>query len=152
MPTTLERVHIRKCHWLVAAVTLLVCLLVACSAGSSSDSTPAPSTVLTASPPAIPSDGSTLAALGYLNGPIQQFSLPRTVRITTKVDQPNNVVAVVSSPSPATVASYLRRALPAAGFDITMDNPEANTMTFAGYGWSGSFTGDDQVSAVLLRP
>ena len=141
MPTTLERVHIRKCHWLVAAVTLLVCLLVGCSAGSSSDSTPAPPTVSAA-----------LAALGYLNGPIQEFSLPRTVRITTKVDQPNNVVAVVSSPSPATVASYLRRALPAAGFDITMDNPEANTMTFAGYGWSGSFTGDDQVSAVLLRP
>lgn len=152
MPTTLERVHIRKCHWLVAAVTLLVCLLVGCSAGSSSDSTPAPPTVSAASPPAVPSDGSTLAALGYLNGPIQEFSLPRTVRITTKVDQPNNVVAVVSSPSPATVASYLRRALPAAGFDITMDNPEANTMTFAGYGWSGSFTGDDQVSAVLLRP
>ena len=39
-----------------------------------------------------------------------------------------------------------------AGFDITAENPEANTMTFAGYGWSGSFTAHDQVSAVLLRP
>jgi len=152
LPTTLERVHIKKCHRLMAAVTLFVCLLVGCSARPSSDSTPAPPTVSAASPPAIPSDGSTLAALGYLNGPIQQFSLPRTVRITTKVDQPNNVVAVVSSPSPAAIASYLRRALPAAGFEITADNPEANTMTFAGYGWSGSFTGHDQVSAVLLRP
>ena len=111
LPTTLERVHIKKCHRLVAAVTLFVCLLVGCSAGPSSDSTPAPPAVSAASPPAIPSDGITLAALGYLNGPIQQFSLPRTVRITTKVDQPNNVVAVVSSPSPAAIASYLRRAL-----------------------------------------
>jgi hypothetical protein len=152
VPTTLERVQIKKCHRLMAAVTLLVCLLVGCSARPSSDSTPAPPTVSAASPPAIPSDGSALAALGYLNGPIQQFSLPRTVRITTKVDQPNNVVAVVSSPSPTVVTSYLRRALPAAGFEITADNPEANTMTYAGYGWSGSFTAHDQVSAVLLRP
>jgi len=148
----LERVHIKKCHWLMAAVTLFVYLLVGCGAGPSSDSTPAPPTVSAASPPAIPSDGTALAALGYLNGPIEQFSLPRTARITTKVDQPNNVVAVLSSPSPAATASYLRRALPVAGFDITMDNPEANTMTFAGYGWSGSFTGHDQMSAVLLRP
>jgi hypothetical protein len=152
VPTTFERVHIKKCHWLMAAVTLFVYLLVGCGAGPSSDSTPAPPTVTAASPPTIHSDGTLLAALGYLNGPIEQFSLPRTVRVTTKVDQPNNVVAVMSSPSPAVVASYLRRALPAAGFDITMDNPAANTMTFAGYGWSGSFTGHDQVSAVLLRP
>jgi len=94
----------------------------------------------------------TLAGFGYLNGPASRFSLPRTAHITTRVDQPNNVVVVMSSPSPAAVASYFRRALPAAGFDITMDDAEANTMTFAGDGWSGSFTGDSEVSAVLLRP
>jgi hypothetical protein len=94
----------------------------------------------------------TLAALGYLNGPISQFSLPRTVRITTNVDQPNNVVAVMSSPSPAAIGSYLRRTLPAAGFTITADRPDAKSMTFAGYGWTGSFTSDHQASAVLLRP
>ena len=71
---------------------------------------------LAAQPPSIPSDGITLAALGYLNGPIQQFSLPHTAVIRAKVDQPNNVTAVVSSPSPAELSSYLRRALPAAGF------------------------------------
>lgn len=151
-PTTLERVRITKCHGLAAVVTFLVCLLVGCSAGPSSDSTPAPPAVSAASPPSIPSNGRTLAAFGYLNGPISQFSLPRSAHITTKVDQPNNVVAVISSPSPEAIASYLRRALPAAGFDIVIDNPEANTMTFTGNGWSGSFTGNSQVSAVLLRP
>ncbi len=151
-PTTLERVRITKCHGLAAVVTFLVCLLVGCSAGPSSDSTPAPPAVSAASPPSIPSNGRTLAAFGYLNGPISQFSLPRSAHITTKVDQPNNVVAVISSPSPEAIASYLRRALPAAGFDIVIDNPEANTMTFTGNGWSGSFTGNSQVSAILLRP
>jgi hypothetical protein len=100
----------------------------------------------------IPSDGITLATLGYLHGPLEQFSLPRTAVITTKVDQPNNVTAVVSSPPAREVGAYLRRALPAAGFVITADRPAANTMTFAGHGWSGSFTSDAGASAVLLRP
>jgi hypothetical protein len=50
------------------------------------------------------------------------------------------------------MSSYLRRALPATGFMITADNPATNTMTFTGYGWSGSYTGDQRASAVLLRP
>jgi hypothetical protein len=140
------------CHMLPVVVALLGCLLAGCSNGHSSDSNPPRPTVSAARSPTIPSDGITLAALGYLNGPVQQFSLPRTVVIRAKVDQPNNVTAVVSSPSPAELSSYLRRALPAAGFLITADSPGANTMTFTGHGWSGSFTGDDRVSAVLLRP
>jgi hypothetical protein len=123
-----------------------------CSATSSSDSSPASPSASPAHPPSIPSDGVTLGALGFLNGPIEVFSLPRATVITAKVDQPNNVAAVVSSPSPAEVGSYLRVALPAGGFTITADSPETKTMTFSGNGWSGSFTGDGQVSAVLLRP
>ena len=93
-------------------MALLGCLLVGCSAGSSSDSTPAAPTASSALDRHLfPPTAVTLAALGYLNGPIQQFSLPRTAVITAKVDQPNNVAAVVSSPSPAEIASYLRRAL-----------------------------------------
>jgi hypothetical protein len=126
-------------------------LLAGCSASQSSDSNVPPPTVSSA-PVSIPSDGITLAALGYLHGPVQQFSLPRPAVITTKVDQPNNVTAVVSSPPAKEVGAYLRGALPAAGFVITADRPATNTMTFAGHGWSGSFTGDDRASAVLLRP
>jgi hypothetical protein len=133
-------------------MALLGCLLVGCSAGYPTDSGSATPTASSAQPPSIPPDGITLAALGYLNGPVQQFSLPRTAVITARVDQPNNVAAVVSSPSPAEMRSYLLRALPAARFEITADRQESNTMTFAGHGWSGSFTGDDRGSAVLLRP
>lgn len=151
--TTLEPVRIKGGQVLMAVVTLLGCLLVACSAGFPSDgNSAAPTTTAAAPEPSIPPDGITLAALGYLNGPIQQFSLPRTAVITAKVDQPNNVTAVVSSPSPKELRSYFLRALPAAGFEITADRPETNTMTFVGHGWSGSFTGDDRASAVLLRP
>jgi hypothetical protein len=149
---TLERVRIKVCHVLVVVVALLGCLLAGCSNGYSSDSNLTPPALSPARPPSIPSDGITLAALGYLNGPVRQFSLPRTAAIRAKVDQPNNVTAVVSSPSPAELSSYLRRALPEAGFMITADSPAANTMTFTGHGWSGSFTGDDRASAVLLRP
>jgi hypothetical protein len=136
---------------------LLGCLLMGCSAGSSSDSSPAPPAVSPAGqPPAgqpsVPADGVTLSALGFLNGPIEQFSVPRTAVITAKVDQPNNVAVALSSPSPAEVASYLRRVLPAAGFTITAEDTAAKTMTFTGNGWIGSFTGDSRVSAVLLRP
>jgi hypothetical protein len=136
---------------LAAAMGLLGCLLMGCSAGSSSDSSPAPQAVSPAAP-SVQVDGVTLAALGYLNGPIEQFSLPRTAVITAKVDQPNNVAVVLSSPSPAEVATYLRQALPAAGFTITAEDAAANTMTFAGNGWIGNFTGDSRASAVLLRP
>ena len=143
-----------KTWWdvLPVVVALLGCLLAGCSTGYSSDSNLPPPTVSPAQPPSIPSDGITLAALGYLNGPVREFSLPRAAAIRAKVDQPNNVTAVVSSPSPAELSSYLRRALPEAGFQITADSPAANTLTFTGHGWSGSFTGDDRASAVLLRP
>jgi hypothetical protein len=166
--TTLERVRIhprvasvgivraapefKAWHTLAAVAALLGCLLAGCSADHSSDSNTPPPAASPAAPPSVPSDGVTLSALGYLNGPSQQFSLPRTAVIKAKVDQPNNVTAVVSSPSPAEMSSYLRRALPATGFMITADSPAANTMTFTGHGWSGSYTGDERASAVLLRP
>jgi hypothetical protein len=145
-------VRIKGGQVLVAVVTLFGCLLVGCSPGYPSDGRSAAPTTASAPAPSIPSDGITLAVLGYLNGPVQQFSLPRTAVITAKVDQPNNVTAVVSSPSPTELRSYFLRALPAAGFEITADRPETNTLTFVGHGWSGSFTGDDRASAVLLRP
>ncbi|HEX5384370.1 MAG TPA: hypothetical protein VFW54_06990 [Propionibacteriaceae bacterium] len=137
---------------LAVAMTLVACLLMGCSAGSSSDSSPAPPVVSPSGPSSVRVGGVTLAALGYLNGPIEQFSLPRTAVITAKVDQPNNVAVVLSSPSPAEVATYLRQALPAAGFTITAEDAAAKTMTFAGNGWIGNFTGDSRASAVLLRP
>jgi hypothetical protein len=139
-------------HVLAAAVAFLGCLLMGCSAGYPNDGNSIAPTASSTPSTYIPPDGITLAELGYLNGPIHQFSLPRTAVITAKVDQPNNVVAVVSSPSPEELRSYLLRALPAAGFEITADRPTENTITFAGQGWSGSFTGDDRASAVLLRP
>ena len=142
-----------KWHYgLVLAAAFLGCILMGCSTGSSSDSSPAPPASSSTRPPSIPSDGISLAELGFLDGPIQQFSLPRTAIFTAKVDQPNNVAVVLSSPSPTDLANYLRRALPTAGFTITADSPQANTMTFDGHGWSGSFTADNRASAILLRP
>ena len=100
----------------------------------------------------VPADGVTLRSLGYLNGPAEQFTLPRTALVSAAVDQPNNVTAVLTSPPPAEVEAYLRRALPATGFTITADGPDGAAMTFPGHGWTGSFTASDATSAILLRP
>jgi hypothetical protein len=93
-----------------------------------------------------------LQALGYLNGPVSQFSLPRSSVLIATVDQANNVTAVLSRPSATEVAAYLRRALPMTGFAVVDDDPAGLALTFTGHGWTGSFTGNEVTSAVLLRP
>ena len=121
---------------------------------------PPPPDPTTTSPPAstpagsvsIPADGATMRSFGYTFGPVEQLSLPRTAVISATVDQANNVTAVLSAPRAGEVAAYLRRALPAAGFSITDDDPVALTLTFTGHGWRGSFTGNESASALLLRP
>jgi hypothetical protein len=100
----------------------------------------------------VPADGISLKLLGYTNGPVAAFSLPRNALVTTSVDQPNGVTVVLGSPSATEIAGYLRRALPASGFVVTADNAETATLTFTGYGWQGSFTGTGDSSAVILRP
>ena len=102
--------------------------------------------------PTVPADGVSLQALGYVNGPVQQFSLPRSSVLAATVDQPNNVTAVLSRPSASEVAGYLRRALPMTGFTIVDDDPSGLAMTFTGHGWAGSFAGNETTAAVLLRP
>jgi hypothetical protein len=117
-----------------------------------------PTTEALTPPPSVsvPADGRTLAAFGFSNGPVREFSLPRSAVLAATVDQADSVAVVLSFPSPAQVADYLRRSLPAAGFELRRD--QSGTMTFDGYGWAGSFTGTDNPadtrasSAVLLRP
>jgi hypothetical protein len=126
-------------------------MLVACVAGT--ESLPSPSSSITPQPSvSLPPDGVTLEALGFTNGPVAEFSLPRTAVVVSKVDQPDNVAAVLSATSAAQVADYLRRSLPAGGFVISRDDRAETTLTFDGYGWTGSFTGTGGTSAVLLRP
>ena len=108
---------------------------------------PAPSAAVT-----VPADGLPLREFGYSFGPLDAFSLPRDAVLVTSVDQADNVTAVLARPPAREVADYLRRALPSAGFTITADDVTGSTLTFTGHGWSGSFTGGQGSSAVLLRP
>jgi hypothetical protein len=129
--------------------------LISCGAASPSGSGSSGPTASPSGPTAqvsIPGDGAPLEAFGYTNGPVTQFSLPRTSLLVSTVDQPNNVAAVLARPAPAQVADYLRRALPATGFTISQDDRATVTMTFDGYGWTGSFTANAGTSAVVLRP
>lgn len=135
-------------------VVLLVAVPVAGCGGGESVEPVLPSPTPSAAPTAVspPDDGITLSVFGYTNGPIKEFSLPRTTVPTVIVDQPNNVSMVISTPPAADLYAYLDRALPAAGFLITAHDPATTTLTFSGHGWTGSFTGAAQASAVLLRP
>ncbi len=138
-----------------AAVALVLVALLpvvgACGARPGTDSAPTPAVSTTESVP-LPADGVSLRTFGYVFGPVDAFSLPRTTLLTASVDQADNVTVVLSDPPAVEVAAYLRRALPPAGFRITADDPAVSTLTFAGRGWTGSFTGDGATSAVLLRP
>lgn len=131
------------------AEVALIGLLVGCGAPARPQPTPIPPTPAVVQ---VPDDGVSLAQLGFTNGPVEAFTLPRNVVISTSVDQPNGVTVVFGRPSPAELAQYLRRVLPATGFVITQDEPATTTMTFTGYGWQGSFTGTGSSSAVILRP
>ena len=150
MPPPLRRLN------LLMGLVLVPAMLAACAGkpGVIQPTTEAPTPL----PPSVsvPADGVTLAAFGFTNGPVREFSLPRSTVLASKVDQANNVTVVLSSPSPLEVADYLRRSLPVAGFELRHD--QSGTMTFDGHGWAGSFTGTDNPagtgasSAVLLRP
>lgn len=133
----------------VALVPVLIWALAGCSAPIRPDP---PS----ASPPAaevrIPADGITLKRIGFENGPAEAFSLPRSIVIVTAVDQASGVTVVFSHPSASELASYLRRTLPKTGFQVSQFDPATASLTFTGYGWHGSFTGDGDSSAVILRP
>jgi hypothetical protein len=141
---------------LLGAISLVVLLATGGCAGANSGPvvpsvSPAP-TPGTTSAATLPADGVSLQTLGYANGPVQQFSLPRTAVLSATVDQANNVTAVLSHPPATEVAAYLRRTLPMTGFTILDDDPAGLAMAFTGHGWTGSFIGNETTSAVLLRP
>lgn len=146
-------------RWVVLAVAGLV--LTAC--GAAPDPAPSPTTAASSPTPSTPAasspapsarvgTGLTLRQLGFENGPLDEFSLPRDLVLTTSVDQPNVVTIVLASPSPGTVEDYLRSTLPAAGFRIDARAAAGAAMTFRGHGWSGGFTGTGASSAIVLRP
>jgi len=133
----------------LAAGLALATLLAGCSA-------PVRPEPPSAAPPSasvpVPAGGVSLADLGFRNGPVTAFTLPQTAVISTRVDQPNGVTVVLTSPSAPEIAGYLRRELPGTGFTVTADRESAASLTFTGYGWQGSFTGSGSSSAVILRP
>ena len=96
--------------------------------------------------------GLTLRQLGFANGPLDEFTLPSDLQISTRVDQPNVVTIVMASPGPDVIEDYLRATLPGEGFTIDARAAAGQAMTFTGHGWSGGFTGTRSNSAVVLRP
>ena len=103
-------------------------------------------------PPSTTVLGPTLRQLGFANGPLDTFSVPSGALTSATVDQPNVVTLVFERPDPVQVEAYYRRVLPAGGFVVSTESPDRRAFTFAGYGWSGSFTAAAATSAVVLRP
>ena len=135
----------------VVASLLLVVALAGCSAGAPlpAPSSPSPTPTPTVS---VPADGVSLSALGFENGPVDRVFVPFGARISSRVDQTNNVTVVLTAPSAADLTSFYRRTATGNGFTVTADDPATTTLTFSGFGWTGTFTGDSQASALLLRP
>lgn len=133
------------------AVGLAVALAGCGASGSLQDpsTSPAPTPTPTVS---MPADGVSLAALGFENGPVDRVFVPFGARVGSRVDQPNNVTLVFSAPSASELTTFYRRTAVGNGFTVTADDAAVTTLTFAGFGWTGTFTGDSRASALLLRP
>ncbi len=145
-----RRVQFRPAFGAVAVA--LVIMLAGCGSAPNGPR-PTPSDSGPATPTAsasIPADGVSLKELGFQHGPTDRLSLPRGFSLATSADQPDAVTLVISRPTAAELADYLRRTLPPAGFKIDSDLGE--TFTFSGFGWTGSFTGSGSSSALVLRP
>lgn len=112
---------------------------------------PAP-TPTTGSSPSATESGLTLRQLGFENGPLDEFSLPSDLVISTSVDQPNVVTLILARPSPQTVEDYLRATLPGNGFTIDARPGARQAMTFEGHRWTGGYTGSGTTTAIVLRP
>ena len=144
---------------LLAVLALAGCGSAGSLPGSSEppSSTPSPtsSRTPTSSPTptiSVPADGVSLSALGFENGPVDRVFVPVGAQVSSRVDQSNNVTVVMTFPHAAELQAFYRRTTVENGFTITADNPATTTLTFAGFGWTGTFTGDSQASALLLRP
>jgi hypothetical protein len=132
-------------------VGVLVGLLTGCAAGTVPDVSVSPSAAPTPAV-SVPPDGVSLSALGFENGPVDRVFVPVGAQVSSRVDQTNNVTVVLTAPSAADLTTFYRRTVAANGFTVTGDDPATTTLTFAGFGWTGTFTGDRQASALLLRP
>lgn len=135
----------------VALALGLTVALTGCAAGSLPD-VPSPGPPGPTPTVSTPSDGVSLAALGFENGPVDRVFVPFGAQVSSRVDQPNNVTIVMIFPPATELAAFYRRTATGAGFALTGDDAATATLTFAGFGWTGTFTGDAQASALLLRP
>ena len=135
----------------VVVAVVLGSALTGCASGSvpepPASSSPAPTPTVSA-----PSDGVSLAALDFENGPVDRVFVPVGAQLSSRVDQPNNVTVVLVAPSAADLVAFYRRTAVGNGFTVTADDPATATLTFSGFGWTGTFTGDSRASALLLRP
>lgn len=149
MRTTLARRGVRAA--VLAPLALVLVTVAGCSAAGTDPSVPTPSP--TPSPTvSVPADGVSLSALGFENGPVDRVFVPVGAQVSSRVDQTNNVTVVMTAPSAADLAAFYRRTTVGNGFTVTADDPATTTLTFTGFGWTGTFTGDSQASALLLRP
>lgn len=135
----------------VALALGLAVALTGCAAGSVPD-VPSPGPPSPAPTVSTPSDGVSLAALGFENGPVDRVFVPFGAQVSARVDQPNNVTVVMTAPGATELSAFYRRTASGNGFALTADDAATTTLTFAGFGWTGTFTGDAQASALLLRP
>jgi hypothetical protein len=155
--TARRRAYARRTRTTLPGLALLAVLaLLGCgAAGSVPDASQPPSSAPTSSSTptvSVPADGVSLSALGFENGPVDRVFVPVGAQMSSRVDQPNNVTVVMTYPRAAELQAFYRRTSVANGFTVTADDAAARTLTFAGFGWTGTFTGDSQASALLLRP
>ncbi|MGJ6981375.1 hypothetical protein ACSDQ9_12730 [Aestuariimicrobium soli] len=98
----------------------------------------------TASAPA----GTTLRAMGLVNGPAD-VTLPTDLTPVRVIDQPNVVTLIVRAADASRVQTHLEATLPAAGF--TVDASSQDSLLFHDSVWDGAWTSSDELAGLTFR-
>lgn len=132
---------------MVAALTVAASLALG---GCSHPAATAPASPSASSVAPTPGDSTSvpLTVYGITDGPAD-FRLPAGLVVLDTMDQPNVVTLVLNPDSAASVADWLRRALPASGYHV--DAAGDNSVVFHGAAWSGAFTADARLAGLTLR-
>lgn len=134
----------------VAAASCLLAggLLAGCTADPDSTRDPSPTPSASASASTIPDGGAPLVSWNISHGP-DGFSLPRGLRPSRIIDQPN-VVTITFEPGQAgEVESYLQTNTKTLGLGGVASRP--GSMVFTVKGWEGGLASNDKIAGLTLR-
>lgn len=139
------RVH----HLPRAVVALLGVAVLATGCSAAGPTSPSSASSSASAQKALPSGTTTMASLGWKNGPADRVLLPMGAAIDRRVDQGNVITAIGRPTSADSVLQTLTETLPSYGWTITASG--GGSLVFDDARYDGAFTSDSSLWALTIR-